>query len=68
MTYISIEELLKKTGGSVYKLVILASRRAYELNKGAVPLVKKEKTSKLSIVALREIQEGKISFEELNKK
>lgn len=67
MTYISIEELLKKTG-SVYKLVILASRRAYELNKGAPPLVKEEKASKLSMTALREIQEGKISFEELKKK
>ncbi len=67
MTYISIEELLKKTG-SVYKLVILASRRALELNKGAVPLVKEKKTSKLSTIALREIQEGKISLEELKKK
>ncbi len=67
MTYISIEELLKKTG-SVYKLIILASKRALELNKGAAPLVKEKKTSKLSTVALREIQEGKISFEELKEK
>ena len=61
MTYISVENLLKKTG-SVYKLVILASRRALELNRGAAPLVKEEKPSRLSTIALKEIQEGKISL------
>jgi DNA-directed RNA polymerase omega subunit len=64
MTYIPLEDLLKKTG-SIYKLTNLASKRALELNGGAQPLLKKKNFSKLSTVALKEIQEGKISYKEV---
>ena len=54
------EELLKKTN-SIYKLVILASKRALELNDGA-PRMVKSNSDKSSIVALEEILAGKVTY------
>jgi len=67
MYNIPMEELIDKTG-SLYKLVILASRRAVELNAGAGRLVEVSATMKPSIVALEEIRQGKIRLKEPNKK
>lgn len=64
---ISVGDLVMKTG-SIFKLVILASKRTLQLSEGSAPLVQKDKTVKLSTLALREIKEGKISFKEINKK
>ena len=62
MVYVPMADLLDKTG-SVYKLVILAAKRAVELNKGAGRLVEcLSSNEKLSTVAMKEIAEGKISF------
>lgn len=58
--YIPVEELLDKTN-SMYKLVILASKRALELNDGSPKLVETE-SRKVSTVALEEIRQGKISI------
>ncbi len=58
---IALEILLEKTG-SMYKLVILAARRALELSEGAPKLVETDPKQKPSLVALREIMEGKVSF------
>ena len=63
---ISIENLLDKTGNSIYKLVILASKRALELNEGSSKLVETE-SKKISTVALEEIKEGKIGMKEKKK-
>lgn len=60
---ISIDDLLDKTGNSIYKLVILASKRALELNDGSPKLVETE-AKKISTVALEEIKEGKIGIKE----
>jgi DNA-directed RNA polymerase omega subunit len=57
---ISIETLYNKTG-SIYKLVVMASRRASELNAGATQLVQHQKDNVIA-AALQEISEGKISF------
>lgn len=57
---ISIEKLYDKTG-SMYKLVVLASKRALELNEGAVQLVK-TKEKNVSLAALQEIAEGKVVY------
>lgn len=62
MAYVSTEELLKKTGGSVYKLVIAASRRALELGSGSAKLVEAPPNMKLTSIALKEIQENKITY------
>lgn len=63
---ISVENLLDKTGNSIYKLVILASKRALELNEGSPKLVETE-SKKISTVALEEIREGKIGMKEKKK-
>lgn len=57
---VPIEQLLEKVG-SLYKLVILAARRALELNEGAPRLIETDPKKKPSVVALEEIAEGKIS-------
>ena len=59
----SIEDLYNKIG-SMYKLVILASRRALELNEGAPQLTPKDETKRVSLIALREIVEDKVSYKE----
>ena len=55
------EDFLDKTG-SVYKLVIIAAKRALELSDGAPRLVEAGSKEKPALVALREIAEGKVSF------
>jgi len=60
-----MENLLDKTG-SVYKLVILASKRALELNEGSPKLVESD-SKKVSIIALEEIRDGKIIMKEKKK-
>jgi len=61
----SMENLLDKTG-SVYKLVMLASKRALELNEGSPKLVETE-SKKVCTIALDEIRDGKISIKEKKK-
>lgn len=60
MDYVSLEKLLDKSEGSVYKLVILASRRALEIAGGQPKLVKVNSATKPSTVALYEIAAGKV--------
>ncbi len=62
---VSTEELLDKTN-SVYKLVILASKRALELNEGSPKLIESD-SKKISTVALEEIKAGKIGIKEKKK-
>ncbi|MCM8796319.1 MAG: DNA-directed RNA polymerase subunit omega [Candidatus Omnitrophica bacterium] len=57
---IALENLLDKSNGSVYKLVILASRRALEIAEGQPRLVEAPATFKPSTVALREITDNKV--------
>ena len=63
---VHIENLLGKTDNSIYKLVILASKRALELNEGSPRLVETD-NKKISTVALEEIREGKICMKEKKK-
>ena len=60
MGYRGRENLLGKSLGSIYKLVILASKRALELAEGQPRLVADEASAKPSTVALHEIEQGKI--------
>ena len=57
---IPLENLYSKTH-SMYKLVVLASMRALELNAGAAKLTLDEKKDVLQ-TALLEIVEGKITY------
>lgn len=61
MTQVAIEELLKRSG-SVYKLVILAAKRAKELAEGALPLIETDQR-KVTSVALEEILQGRVLYQ-----
>lgn len=63
MSYIPVEDLLDKVD-SRYKLVILASRRAGELNNGGQRLIDISPKAKISTIALEEIREGRITYKE----
>jgi len=60
MVYVPLEKLLDKSEGSIYKLVILASKRALEIAEGQPKLVEAGATVKPSTIALYEIAEGKV--------
>ncbi|MGE5197062.1 MAG: DNA-directed RNA polymerase subunit omega [Deltaproteobacteria bacterium] len=60
MTYVPLEKLLDRTEGSIYKLVITASKRALEIAEGQPKLVVAPATIKPSTIALYEIAEGKV--------
>jgi DNA-directed RNA polymerase omega subunit len=63
MVYIPLEKLLENSKGSMYKLVVMASKRALELAEGQPRLVDMGSASiKPSTVALQEIAEGKIKY------
>lgn len=68
MEYEGREKLLNKSLGSVYKLVILASKRALEIAEGQPRLVEDALTAKPSTVALHEIAEGKIEARKIKGK
>ena len=57
----STQDLIKKTGNSIYKLVIIAARRAIELNAGAPKLIE-ESPGKAISVALEEIRQDKVGL------
>ena len=60
MSQVAIEGLLKQCG-SVYKLVILAAKRAKEIAEGAPPLVEIEQR-KVTSIALEEILSGRVLY------
>ena len=62
MAYVPMEKLLENTHESMYKLVILAARRALELSGGSEKLVEATPNTKLTSIALREIGEDKIVY------
>jgi len=60
MARITVEDCLKKIPNR-FELVLLGSRRAKQLLKGARPLV--ETDNKEVVTALREVAEGKVELE-----
>lgn len=60
MAQVPIEELLKQCG-SIYKLVILAAKRAKELADGSPSLVETPHR-KITTIALEEIAQGKVAY------
>ena len=56
-----IEDLLKQCP-SIYKLMLVAARRAKELTEGSPSLVHSD-TRKVTTIALQEIMQGRIRFE-----
>jgi len=65
MARITVEDCLKNVDNR-FDLVLLASKRARQLAMGATPLVPPE-NDKPTVLALREIAEGKINAENFDK-
>lgn len=65
MARITVEDCLEKIDNQ-YDLVLLAKERTVQLNAG-IPMLVKEDNDKKTIISLREIGDGKISPEELEK-
>ena len=61
MARVTVEDCLEKVGNR-FALVILAAERARQIAKGSKALVKCD--NKPAVTALREIAEGKVSFQE----
>lgn len=60
MAYAPLEDLLKNSE-SIYKLVIMASKRALELSEGRPRLVESF-SDKPATIALEEIAQGKVTY------
>ncbi|MDP8259820.1 MAG: DNA-directed RNA polymerase subunit omega [Candidatus Gygaella obscura] len=56
----ALENLLDKANGSVYKLVVMAAKRALEIAEGSAKLVEVGPEEKPTSVALKEIAQGKV--------
>ncbi len=65
MARVTVEDAVEKVGNR-FDLVLLAARRARQISNGSKPLVEEE-NDKPTVMALREIEEGLISEEFLDK-
>ena len=65
MARITVEDCLKKIDNQ-YDLVLLAKERTAQLNSGS-PMLVEEDNDKKTIIALREIGDGKLEIKELEK-
>jgi len=68
MPYVEVENLVEKCGGSVYKMVITAAKRALEIAEGQPKLTDASPSIKPSTIALYEIDSGKISCKKTKSK
>ena len=66
MGYPPIEELLPKSGMSIYKLIRMASQRAMELADGKKPLIELPANTKTATLALEEIKAGMVVLKEVS--
>jgi DNA-directed RNA polymerase subunit omega len=65
MARITVEDCMTKLDNQ-YDLVLLAKERTAQLNAGA-PMLVEEDNDKKTIISLREIGEGKVTVEDLEK-
>ena len=65
MARVTVEDAVEKVGNR-FDLVLLAARRARQISLGSNPLVEEEK-DKPTVIALREIEEGLITKDFLDK-
>ena len=60
MAQVPIDELLKRCN-SIYKLVVIAAKRAKELSEGSPKLIEAD-LKKITSIALEEIRQGKVLY------
>ena len=66
MIGVGIDKLVKSTD-SVFKLAVLAAKRAQELSRGSNKLVEASLTTKCTTIALQEIVQNKITYKSRDK-
>ena len=62
------EELLDKADFSIYKLVMLVTKRALEIAEGSPKLIETSLDDKPISVAMNEIAEGKVKYKKTKEK
>lgn len=67
MSYQPLEKLLPQANNSIYKLIIIASKRALELAEGMPRLIENPSSEKPATVALDEIMAVKVKLAEKKK-
>lgn len=65
MVYVPLEQVLDKSEKSIYKLAILAAKRALEIAEGQPKLVKADSSTKPSTIALYEIAAGQVQYRKI---
>lgn len=65
MSYQPLEKLLPKAGHSIYRLVLMAAKRATELADGAGKLIDFPSSEKTTTIALEEVAAGKVELKEV---
>ena len=65
MGYPPLEDLLPKSGYSIYKLIRIASMRATELADGKRRLIESPSLDKATTISLEEIQAGQVVLKEV---
>jgi DNA-directed RNA polymerase omega subunit len=65
MAYQPIEKLLPRANNSIYKLVLIAAKRAMELADGAQKLIDFPSSPKTTTIALDEVLAGKVELKGL---
>lgn len=60
----SMEDFRKQDIDSVYRLVLVASRRAAQINRPESRPLVSTRSKKATVIALEEIEEGKVTFTE----
>ncbi len=68
MAYQPLERLLPQAHNSIYKLIIIASKRALELAEGMPKLVENPSSEKPTTIALEEVMAGKVKATEKKEK
>ena len=66
MSYMPVEKIFKGSD-SIFKITILAARRAVELNNGSKKLINTT-TTRFSTIALEEVAAGKVKYKVKNDK
>jgi DNA-directed RNA polymerase omega subunit len=64
MSVQAMDDLLPKSGFSVYRLIRMAANRALELSDGKPTLIKNPASDKVTSIALQEIAQGKVETKE----
>ena len=68
MAYVPLETLIDKSQGSMFKLVMLVSKRALELADGAPKLIDAPADTKITTLAMMEMAAGVIEIKKDKKK